>query len=84
MAVEYQLPIQPVVADGLNLILPPGSLILQTLGRHPVRVRYLDPIEPPYGEGPQRRVVRDLSQQVRLSMLEELKGLRREREAADR
>jgi 1-acyl-sn-glycerol-3-phosphate acyltransferase len=84
MAVEYQLPIQPVVADGLNLGLPPGSLILQTRGRHPVQVRYLDPIEPPYGEGPQRRVVRDLSQQVRLSMLEELKGLRREREAAGR
>ena len=84
MAVEYQLPIQPVVTDGLNRILPPGSLILQTLGRQPVQVRYLDPIEPPYGEGPQRRVVRDLSERVRLSMLEELKGLRREREAADR
>jgi 1-acyl-sn-glycerol-3-phosphate acyltransferase len=81
MAVEYRLPIQPVVTDGLHRVLPPGSLILQTLGRHPVQVRYLDPIEPPYGEGLQRRVVRDLSQRVRLSMVEELKTLRRERGA---
>jgi 1-acyl-sn-glycerol-3-phosphate acyltransferase len=79
MAVEFQLPIQPVVTDGLHRVLPPGSLILQTLGRHPVQVRYLDPIEPPYGEGLQRRVVRDLAQRVRLSMVEELKALRTER-----
>jgi len=84
MAVEFQLPIQPVVTDGLHRVLPPGSLILQVRERHPVQVRYLDPIEPPYGDGPQRRVVRDLAQQVRLSMFEELKALRREREAADR
>jgi 1-acyl-sn-glycerol-3-phosphate acyltransferase len=83
MAVEYQLPIQPVVTDGLNRVLPPGSLILQTLGRHPVQVRYLDPIEPPYEDGLQRRVVRELAQQVRLSMREELKALRSERSAAD-
>jgi 1-acyl-sn-glycerol-3-phosphate acyltransferase len=79
MAVEYRLPIQPVVTDGLHRVLPPGSLILQTLGRHPVQVRYLDPIEPPYGEGLQRRVVRDLAQRVRLAMVEELKALRSER-----
>ena len=84
MAVEYQLPIQPVVTDGLNRVLPPGSLILQTRRPVSVQVRYLDPIEPPYEEGLQRRVVRDLSEQVRLSMLEELKELRREREVADR
>ena len=83
MAVEYQLPIQPVVTDGLNRVLPPGSLILQTLGRHPVQVRYLDPIQPPYEDGLQRRVVRELAQQVRLSMCEELKVLRSERSAAD-
>jgi 1-acyl-sn-glycerol-3-phosphate acyltransferase len=81
MAVEYQLPIQPVVTDGLHRVLPPGSLILQTLGRHPVQVRYLDPIEPPYGEGLQRRVVRDLAQRVRLAMVEELKALRSEPKA---
>ena len=84
MAVEFKLPIQPVVSDGLHRYFPPGSLLLQT--RRPVRVqvRYLDPIEPPYGDGPQRRVVRDLAQRVRLTMLEELKALRKEREAADR
>jgi 1-acyl-sn-glycerol-3-phosphate acyltransferase len=82
MAVEYELPIQPVVTDGLNRVLPPGSLILKKLGKNPVRVRYLDPVEPPYGEGPQRRVVRDLAQRVRASMVEELKRLRSERESA--
>jgi 1-acyl-sn-glycerol-3-phosphate acyltransferase len=84
MAVEFQLPIQPVVSDGLRRVLPPGSLILQTRRPELVQVRYLDPIDPPYGDGPQRRVVRDLAQRVRLSMVEELKALRREREAAHR
>ena len=82
MAVEFQLPIQPVVSDGLNRYLPPGSLILQARRPTPVQVRYLDPIEPPYGDGPQRRVVRDLAQRVRLSMVEELRALRKEGEAA--
>ena len=52
------------------------------MGRYPVQVRYLDPIKPPYGEGSQRRVVRELAQRVRLSMVEELKRLRSERESA--
>jgi 1-acyl-sn-glycerol-3-phosphate acyltransferase len=78
MAVEYKLPIQPVVIDGLGRVFPPGSVILQTLGRHLVRVRYLDPIEPPYGEGPQRRIVREIAQQVRTAMVEELARLRTE------
>jgi 1-acyl-sn-glycerol-3-phosphate acyltransferase len=82
MAVEYKLPIQPVVIDGLDQVLPPGSVIVQTQGRYLVRVRYLDPIEPPYGEGPQRRVVRELARQVRSSMVEELARLRAERGSA--
>jgi hypothetical protein len=73
-----------VVSDGLQRVFPPGSLIVQTLGRYPVKVRYLDPIQPPYGEGSQRRVVRELAQRVRLSMVEELKRLRSERESASR
>jgi 1-acyl-sn-glycerol-3-phosphate acyltransferase len=77
MAVEYQLPIQPVVTDGLHRVLPPGSVILKRLGRNPVRIRYLDPIHPPFGEGPQRRVVRELAQRVRASMVEELERVRR-------
>jgi hypothetical protein len=72
-----------VVTDGLYEVLPPGSLLLQTRGRHPVQVRYLDPVEPPYGEGLQRRVVRDLSQRVRGTMVEELQRLRRERRAGE-
>jgi 1-acyl-sn-glycerol-3-phosphate acyltransferase len=83
MAVEYKLPIQPVVTDGLDAVFPPGSAIVQTQGRYLVRVRYLDPVEPPYGDGPQRRVVRELAQQVRSSMVEELARLRMERAAAE-
>ena len=83
MAVEYGLPIQPVVTDGMNRVFPPGSLLLQKRGRNPVRVRYLDPIEPPYGEGSQRRVVRELSQRVRSSMVEELRRLRLDGESAE-
>jgi 1-acyl-sn-glycerol-3-phosphate acyltransferase len=83
MAVEYKLPIQPVVIDGLYRVLRSGSLLVQNRGRYPVQVRYLDPVEPPYEEGPQRRVVRELAQEVRLSMVEELACLRRDREAAE-
>ncbi len=82
MAVEYGLPIQPVVIDGLHRVFPAGSLIVKTQGRYLVKLRYLDPVEPPYGEGLQRRVVRELAQQVRLSMVEELDRLRTERESA--
>ena len=82
MAVEYKLPIQPVVIEGLDQVFPPGSVIVQTQGRYLVRVRYLEPSQPPYGEGPQRRVVRELAQQVRSSMIEELARLRAERRSA--
>ena len=82
MAVEYKLPIQPVVIEGLDQVFPPGSVIVQTQGRYLVRVRYLEPSQPPYAEGPQRRVVRELAQQVRSSMVEELARLRTERGSA--
>jgi 1-acyl-sn-glycerol-3-phosphate acyltransferase len=84
MAVEYELPIQPVVTDGLHRVLPPGSLILKRRGKNPVRIRYLDPLHPPYGEEPRRRVVRELARRVRDSMVEELARLRSERESAGR
>lgn len=84
MAVEYGLPIQPVVTDGLHRVLPPGSLILKRRGKNPVRIRYLDPLQPPYGEEPQRRAVRELAGRVRDSMVEELTRLRGERESAGR
>ena len=82
MAVEFQLPIQPVVTDGLDRVLPPGSVIVQTRRRQSVQVRYLDPIRPPYEDALQRRVVRELAKRVRLSMIEELERLRSERGAA--
>ncbi len=82
MAVEYKLPIQPVVLEGFDNVFPRGRVIVQTQGTYLGRVRYLDPIEPPYGEGPQRRVVRELAQQVRSSMVEELARLRTERGSA--
>jgi 1-acyl-sn-glycerol-3-phosphate acyltransferase len=82
MAVEYGLPIQPVVIDGLHRVFPSGSLIVKTRGRYPVKIRYLDPVEPPYGGASQRRTVRELAQQVRLSMVEELNRLGTERESA--
>ncbi|MFC1888475.1 lysophospholipid acyltransferase family protein [Thermodesulfobacteriota bacterium] len=82
MAVEYELPIQPVVIEGLDRVFPRGSLIMKTRRRYPVHVNYLDPVKPPYGEGPLRRVVRDLANRVRLSMEEELKQLRAERETS--
>ena len=81
MAVEYGLPIQPVVIDGLYRVLPPGSLIVKTQGRYLVKIRYLDAVEPPYGGASQRSVVRELGERVRLSMVEELKRLRAERES---
>ncbi len=82
MAVEFKLPIQPVVIEGLHRVFPSGSLIVKTRGRYLVKVRYLDPVHPPYEEGPPRRVVRGLAQRVRLSMVEELRRLETERELA--
>ena len=79
MAVEYQLPIQPVVIEGLYHVFPSGSPIVRARGRYPVRVHYLDPVKPPYGEGSQRRVVRELAQKVHLSMVEELNRLKMDR-----
>ena len=84
MAVEYKLPIQPVVIDGLDRVLPSKGLLVKTRSRYLVQVRYLDPIEPPYGEGPQRRVVRELGRRVRLAMVDELDRLRRERKSTGR
>lgn len=84
MAVEYKLPIQPVVLDGLHHVFPADSPIVKVRWRYPVKVRYLSPIEPPYAEGPQRKVVRELAQRVRLQMVEELNRLGAERNLAGR
>jgi len=81
-AVDQGLPIQPVVIDGLDRVLPPGCLIAQTRGRHLVRVRYLEPIEPPFGSGVRREVVRALAERVRDLLTSELAELRGQRPGA--
>ena len=75
-AVDHDLPIQPVVIDGLDRVLPPGHLIAQTAGRYPVRVRYLAPIAPPFEGGTRRDVVRALADRVRGALVEELARMR--------
>ena len=78
-ALDHDLPIQPVVIEGIEAVFPPGHAIAQADGSHVVRVRYLEPLHPPYGEGPRRDVVRALADRVRRSMAEELARLRAER-----
>jgi 1-acyl-sn-glycerol-3-phosphate acyltransferase len=76
LAVDHALPIQPVVIDGLDRVLPPGALVARRGGRYPVRVRYLPVVHPPPA-GPQRRAaVRELGRSVRASMVAELERLR--------
>jgi 1-acyl-sn-glycerol-3-phosphate acyltransferase len=81
-AVDHDLPIQPVVIEGLDRVLPPGHLITQMPRRYPVRIRYLAPIEPPFGSGVRRDVVRSLGDRVRGALVDELARLRGERRAA--
>lgn len=76
LAVDHALPIQPVVIDGLDRVLPPGTIVARRGGRYPVRVGYLPLVHPPPG-GPQRRAaVRELGRTVRASMVAELERLR--------
>lgn len=79
VAVDHDLPIQPVVIEGMDAVLPPGRAIPPVRGRYPVRIRYLPPLHPPYGAGPRREVVRRLAERVRGLMVAELETLRAER-----
>jgi 1-acyl-sn-glycerol-3-phosphate acyltransferase len=78
-AVDHDLPLQPVVIEGFDRVLPPGKLLPQQPRRFPVRVRYLKPIEPPYGDGLRRDVVRALTERVRTLLVDELERMRSER-----
>ncbi len=78
-AVDHGLPVQPVVIEGIEQVLPPGAWLPLSTRRHPVRIRYLEPVPPPFGVGPRREVVRDLAERVRLRMAEELARLRAQR-----
>jgi 1-acyl-sn-glycerol-3-phosphate acyltransferase len=78
-AVDNDLPIQMVVIEGLDTVLPPGHAITPVLGRYPARIRYLEPLHPPYGSGHRRDVVRSLAEQVRNTLVDELARMRAER-----
>lgn len=79
VAYDHGLPIQPVVIEGLDAVLPPGRAIPPVYGRYLVRIRYLEPLHPPYGRGRRRDVVRALAEQVRGRLVEELAQMRAER-----
>lgn len=79
LAVDHDLPIQPVVIEGLELAYPPGYLLPPRPGRERVRIRYLEPLHPPYGSGRRRDVVRALTRRVRAALVDELAALRAER-----
>jgi 1-acyl-sn-glycerol-3-phosphate acyltransferase len=80
MAVEQGLPIQPVVIDGLDEVYPPGRFKMQVPGPFAVRIRYLEPLRPPFPEGTASRVAKELTREVRKTMEEELSRLRAERQ----
>jgi 1-acyl-sn-glycerol-3-phosphate acyltransferase len=80
-AVEHDLPIQPVVIEGLDRAFPPGHWLPPGTSRELVRIRYLDPLRPPYGSGPPRLVARDLAERVRSLVVDELARLRADRSA---
>ncbi len=84
LAVDDGLPIQPVVIEGLDDVLPPQTWIPCKRWRYPVRVSYLPAFEPPFGEGPRRSLVRGLADQVRAAMVEEIERLRALRKLAPR
>ena len=78
---DHGLPIQPVLIEGLDRVLPREGPIVQTYGRHRVRVRYLAAIEPPFEAAPsglRRDGVRALTERVRAAMREELEKMRAE------
>jgi 1-acyl-sn-glycerol-3-phosphate acyltransferase len=80
LAVDAGLPIQPVVLEGLDVVYPAGRIISPLRGRRQlVRIRYLEPLRPPYGNGPRREVSRGLAERVRETLVEELERMRAER-----
>jgi 1-acyl-sn-glycerol-3-phosphate acyltransferase len=79
LATDEGLPIQPVVIDGLDVVYPAGRVISPLRGRYLVRIRYLEPLRPPYGAGSPRAVSRSLAKRVRDTLVEELQRMRAER-----
>ncbi len=79
MAVEYGLPIQPVVIEGIHEVLPPGVFLVGDAGRPDVRIVYLDPIEVRQDRDNARSSARVLAERVRTEIATELARLRDER-----
>ncbi|MDJ0846875.1 MAG: lysophospholipid acyltransferase family protein [Myxococcota bacterium] len=79
-AVDHDLPIQPLVIEGLDRVLPPGRILTPVAHRYPVRIRYLPALHPPYGSGVRRNVVRALCETVRGVLVDELARLRGQRD----
>lgn len=79
---EFDLPVQPVAIEGLGRALPPGRLVGPEPGRQLVRIRYLPPLHPPFGEGRRREVVRALCERVQGAIVEEIARMRREEDAS--
>jgi len=79
MAVEYGLPIQPVVIEGIHEILPPGAILVRTAERPDVRIVYLDPIDVERDPDNARTVARELAERVRSRLAAELARLREQR-----
>jgi 1-acyl-sn-glycerol-3-phosphate acyltransferase len=82
MAVEYGLPIQPVVIEGIHEVLPPGALLVGSAKRPDVRVVYLDIIEVERDVDNARSAARALSERAHSAIADELSRLRAERSAA--
>jgi 1-acyl-sn-glycerol-3-phosphate acyltransferase len=80
LAVEIGLPIQPVVIEGLDRVLPPHTLVPLKPWRYPVQVSYLPPVEPAAVGGPPRKASRVLAEEIRSAMNEEIARLRVTRE----
>ncbi|MGH0028537.1 MAG: lysophospholipid acyltransferase family protein [Myxococcota bacterium] len=86
IALDHGIPIQPVVIEGVEEVLPPGVWRPTTPPRYPVKVCYLDPVrvEVPAGAAPaaRREAVRAATERVRRAMVERLDKLRAQRRDA--
>ena len=77
LALDCRVPILPIVIEGTGDALPKAGYVLR--GRHPIRIRILDPIEPESYEG---ETVESLTRRVHDLFLKEL-GQREEEAQAE-
>ena len=84
VAFDHGIPIQPLVIEGIEHVLPPGTWRPSTPARYPIKVYYLDPVWLGPGDGSRRESVRDATERVRNAMVEQLAKLRAQRREDDR